>query len=324
MAPAADFLYVGRMSEFPPAGFDRLALLATFVRIVEAGSLSAAAAQLGTTQPTVSRRLQTLERALGLRLVRRSTPEMTLTPEGARCLAHARGLVESWERLSTDLRGARDEPEGVLRVVVPHAFGQEHLLGPLQHYLERYPRVSVEWLLHDLRPDFIAQGIDCAIELGRVEDPSLVARPLAAVPRIVVASPALCAARFGGAPGPDHPAALESWPWLAFRTYYRDEVALMRRDDGARHGFAIRPRLSTDNLYALRNAARAGLGAAIVSAWLARADIAAGRLVQLVPEWEAASLAVSLVYPHARFYPARLRRFVEIMRAQVPRVIGAE
>lgn len=306
------------MKDPTPPGIDRIALLTTFVRIVEAGSLSAAASQLGTTQPTISRRLQTLEHSLGLRLVRRSTHEMTLTPEGERCLAHARGLIENWQRLSADLRGARDEPEGVLRVVVPHAFGQEHLLVPLQRYLERYREVSVEWLLHDLRPDFIAQGIDCAIELGRVEDPSLVARPLAAVPRIVVASPAL----LGGAEVPAHPAALESWPWLAFRTYYRDEVALTRREDGARHSFAMRPRLSTDNLYALRNAARAGLGAAIVSAWLARPDIAAGRLVQLAPEWEATPLAVSMVYPYARFYPARLRRFVEIMRAMVPEVIG--
>lgn len=305
------------MKEPSSPGFDRISLLATFVRIVEAGSLSAAAAQLGTTQPTISRRLQALELALGLRLMRRSTHEMTLTPEGERCLAHARGLIETWQRLSADLRGARDEPEGMLRVVVPHAFGQEHLLAPLQRYLERYPQVSVEWLLHDIRPDFIAQGIDCAIELGRVEDPSLVAWPLAAVPRIVVASPAL----LGDAPVPAHPAALESWPWLAFRPYYRDEVALTCRN-GAHHSFAIRPRLSTDNLYVLRNVARAGLGAAIASGWLARPDIAAGRLIQIVPDWEAAPLAVSMVYPYARFYPARLRRFVEIMRAMVPHVIG--
>lgn len=300
---------------------DRIELMQTFVRIVEAGSLSAAALQLGTTQPTVSRRLQALERSLGVRLIQRSTHSMKLSVDGERCYERAKALVANWEALASDLRGVREEPEGVLRVVAPHAFGQERLVEPLAEYLQRCPRVTVEWLLHDdsAIQDFIAAGIDCTIQVGEVAESSLVAVRLADVPRIVVAAPAL----MEGRPTPREPAELVSLPWIALRTYYRNEVALRHADSGALQRFPIAPRMSTDSLYALRSATLRGVGVSIGSAWVLADDLAAGRLVRLVPQWEAPPLPVNLVYPHARFYPARLRYFVEMMRAAAPAAISA-
>lgn len=306
------------MNLTPNAAADRLELLHTFVRIVEAGSLSAAAAQLSTTQPTVSRRLQALERTLGLRLLQRSTHGMKLTEDGDRCFTHAKDLLDGWSALETDLRGAQDTPRGTLRALVPHAFGQDQLIAPLTEFLARYPEVAVEWLLHDRQPDFIAEGIDCAIRVGNVDDPSLVAIRLADVPRIVVAAPGL----WGEGPPPTEAAALAALPWMALRTYYYDTVTLTHDQSGEQHRFAVRPRLSTDSLYALRNAALAGVGACIVSAWLVADDLAAGRLVQLTSHWQAPPLPVHLVYPHARHYPARLRLFVALMRAHMPRLAG--
>lgn len=297
-------------------GVDRIELMQTFVRIVETGSLSAAAEQLKTSQPTVSRRLQTLERTLGLRLLQRSTHVMKLTEDGERCFAHAKDLLDNWKAMEADLRGTQDEPEGTLRVLVPHAFGQDQLIAPLTDYLVRHPRVSVEWLLHDRRPDFIAEGIDCAIQVGVVDNPSVVAIKLFDIPRIVVAA----ARHVEGKPLPLQVEDLRSMPWLALRTFYRDEVTLTRQSDGEEYRFAIRPRLSTDSLYALRNAALAGLGAGIASAWLVADDIAQGRLLHLAPDWRAAPLPVYLVYPHARYYPARLRLFLEAIRAMKPLV----
>ncbi len=306
------------MQERDPFGGDRLGLLQTFVRIVEAGSLSAAASQLGTTQPTVSRRLRALEQALGLRLLQRSTHRMRLTDDGHRLHAHARALLDDWDSLQADLRGARERAEGRLRVLVPHAFGQTALLAPLVDYLQRHPEVEVEWLLHDRHPDFIAEGIDCAIQVGPLHTPDVVATRLAEVPRIVVAAPAL----LQGAPPADEAAALEALPWLALQTFYRDEIALQHARDGRTHRFAIRPRFSTDSLYALRGAILAGLGAGIVSSWLVGEDLAAGRLRRLAPDWEAAPLPVYLIHPYARFYPARLRLFLQAMRAAMPGLTG--
>jgi DNA-binding transcriptional LysR family regulator len=309
------------MKESGNPGVDRIELMQTFVRIVEAGSLSAAAEQLKTSQPTVSRRLQALERSLGLRLLQRSTHVMKLTADGERCFAHAKELLDNWKAMEADLRGTQDEPEGTLRVLVPHAFGQEHLITPLSDYLGRYPRVSVEWMLHDRRPDFIAEGIDCAIQVGVVDNHSVVAIKLFDVPRIVVAAPHL----LQGKSSPLKVENLHALPWLSFSTFYHDQVTLTRQSDGIEHQFRIQPRMSTDSLYALRTAALRGLGAGIVSAWLIADDVAQGRLLHLVPEWRAPPMPVYLVYPHARYYPARLRLFLETIRAiqplgQVPEV----
>ena len=297
---------------------DRLELMQTFVRIVEAGSLSAAAAQMLTTQPTVSRRLQALERALGVRLLQRSTHAMKPTEDGERCYARAKELLADWDALAADLRGAGEAPEGLLRVVVPHAFGQAQLVEPLADFLRACPRVDVEWQLRDQPPDFITQGIDCAVQVGEVNDPAVVAIRLTEVPRIVVGAPAL----LGGAPVPDHARELAGLPWLAFQTFYRQQIVLQHRSSGESCELALRPRLSSDSLYALRSAALQGLGVGVFSSWLVQDDLAQGRLVHLAPQWQAPPLPVYLVYPYARHYPARLRRFVEVMRQALPAALA--
>jgi DNA-binding transcriptional LysR family regulator len=297
---------------------DRLQLMETFVRIVEAGSLSAAAAQLNATQPTISRRLQALEQSLGVRLLQRSTHTMRLTVDGERCFGRAKELLASWAAFEADLRGAQEEPEGPLRIAAPHAFGQEKFIAPLANFLQRYPRVTVEWLLQDEVRDFIGSGIDCAIQAGEPTDPAVVAIRLSAIPRIVVAAPSILA---GGAP-PAHPAELAKLPWLALRTYYRNEVRLTHDTTGETVSFPIRPRISTENLYALRSAALLGLGVGIGSAWLLTDAIERGELVQLAPAWHAAPLPIYLTYPHAQFYPSRLVRFVDMMREVVPTIVG--
>ena len=298
-------------------GADRIDLLRTFVRIVESGSLSAAAAQLGTTQPTVSRRLQALEKLFGLHLLQRSTHRMTLTEDGQRCYAHARGLVQDWDAIQADLRGELDVPRGRLRVVVPHAFGQAQLLAPMLVFLARYPQVSLEWMLEDRAPDFIADGIDCAIRVGAIETANLVAVPLAEVPRIVIAAPSLV-----GSADVRDPALLPQLPWIALTTYYRERITLLPGDGGPALQVPIQPRLLTDNLFVVRQAALSGLGAAVVSAWLADEALQAGTLLRLLPGWEAPALPVHLVYPPARHLPPRLRAFIDAMKLSLPQTHG--
>jgi DNA-binding transcriptional LysR family regulator len=310
-----------RTSELSSEGASqRFQLMETFVRIVEAGNLSAAAAQLRTTQPTISRRLQALERSLGVRLLQRSTHTMRLTVDGERCFKRAKELLANWASFEADVRGAQEEPEGMLRVAVPHAFGQHRLVEPLARYLNDHPRVSVDWLLQDDVRDFIANGIDCAIQVGEPQDPAVVAIRLSKVSRIVAAAPSL----LEGGRIPQEPEDLVALPWLALRTYYRTELMLTHDETGETRRVPINPRMSTDNLYALRSAALLGVGACASSAWLLGDDLADGRLVHLAPKWRAAALPVYLIYPHAQFYPSRLLRFVSLMREAVPSAIGDE
>jgi len=291
---------------------DRLNLMQTFIRIVEAGSLSAAAVQMNATQPTISRRLQALERSLQLTLLYRSTHGLQLTEAGARYYARAKELLLSWSEFESDLGHAVNDVQGRLRVVVPHAFGQQKLVSPLVEFLMLYPQVTVEWLLHDTTPNFIEEGIDCAIHVGDVDAPSIVAIRLGEVLRIVVASPAL-ASHYEKLDQPEH---LTDLPWVALAPYYRHEVRL-HKGHSADQVLAIQPRIVTDSLYALRSAVLQGVGAAIVSAWVVRDDLASGTLVRLVPDWQAPAIPVHLIYPYARFYPAKLRRFVEMMRHRI-------
>jgi len=293
-------------------------LMRTFIRIVESGSLSAAARQLDTTQATVSRRLQSLETLLGVRLLLRTTHAMKLTDDGERCYHHARRVIDSWLALEDEVGQAEDEPVGILRVRAPHAFGQEQLLPPLMQFLTRYPQLSIEWKLNDRSVDFLSDDIDCAIRVGAEVDPATVSVLLAEVPRSVVASPALLA-QFTA---PAHPDDLSALPWVALSTFYHQHIELYKRGEKEPTRVAISPRLSTDSLYVARNTALMGLGIAAVSSWTVEEDIREGRLVHLLPDWQPAPLPVHLVYPWSRYYPARLRRFLEMMREIMPQMAG--
>ncbi len=306
------------------SGQDRLALLQTFLRVAEAGSFSAAAQQLATTQPTVSRRVQMLESLLGVRLVERSTRGLRLTEEGERCAAQAQELIEGWQSLAEELDGG-DELSGTLRLRVPHAFGQSQLIEPLAAFLTRHPRVSVEWMLQDQLPDFSRENVDCSLLVGEILQPNLIATQLAEVPRVLVASPSLARRLPKGLdrkPPEEIAALLATQPWLALLAFYRDGIDLAAASGGARMHIPFRPRLGTDSLFALIESARRGLGLALVSQWAVIDDIAEGRLVRLLPDWCATPLPISLVYPSRRLQPARLRAFLQVMREVIPTLRG--
>lgn len=299
---------------------DRVELMRTFIRIVESGSLSAAARQLQTTQATVSRRLQSLEEMLGARLLQRSTHAMKLTDDGERCYQHARQVVESWLALEDALQFADDQPVGTLRVRAPHAFGQQQLLMPLVGFLARYSQLSVEWMLHDKAVDFISDNIDCAIRVGADVDPATVSVLLAEVPRCIVASPELLS-RY---PAVENPEQLSALPWIAISTFYQHEVVLRQAGSDQLANVAVAARLSTDSLYVAKNAALAHVGVAVVSSWTVEAELASGQLIELLPQWQAAPLPVHLVYPWARYYPTRLRKFLDLMREVMPQIAGMQ
>ena len=200
--------------------------------------------------------------------------------------------------LNPDLRGAGVEASGSLRVVVPHAFGQQQLIGPLAEFMRRHPRITVDWMLHERPNDFVAQGLDCAIHVGEVTDTSLIAIKLAEVPRIMVAAPEVLQGH-----KIDEPGDLAALPWLAISHFYRRHITLQHASSSERRDVTIQPRLISDNLHALSNAVLEGLGVCIVSAWMVAEHIKSGRLVEVLPEWRADTLPVSVLYPYARYYP---------------------
>jgi hypothetical protein len=196
--------------------------------------------------------------------------------------------------------------------MVPHAFGQAQLLPTMLAFLAQHPQPSLEWILEDRRPDFIAEGIDCAVRVGPVDEPRMVALPLAEVPRIVVAAPSLVQAT-----AISTPEQAQALPWISLVTYYRERL-LLHDAQGRAHTLSISPLLS-DNLFVVQQAARAGLGAAVVSAWLVADDLARDVWCSCCRTGRR-RLPVHVVFPAARQQPPRLRAFIDAMKAALPQL----
>ena len=298
---------------------NHIALMGTFVRILEAGSLSAAAKQLSTTQPTISRQLRALENYLGLQLFNRSTHGMSFTEAGRRYYEHTRGLLQDLEAFESGLRGEATSPTGLLRVVVPTAFGQGWLVELANRYLEAFPGMRVEWQLTEAPVSFAEQAIDCVIRVGEPTDESAIARPLGEVRRVLAAAPALLD-RHGKI---EQPEDLPKLPWVALSTYYQNKLDLHDGHGNLRE-VAINPRFVADHIFSTLTAARLGIGAVLISEWAVRADLASGNLVRILPSWSGTAVPVYLIYPRTKFYSAKLRRFVEVIEATVPGFLSAE
>ena len=277
---------------------DRLTLLATFVRIAERGSLSAAARDLGTSQPSVSRRLAELEARLGAVLVRRSTHALALTPAGTALLADARRMLGEWEAIEERHAEGGGPLRGTVRVVAPVALGQLRLARAAVAFGLAHPGVSIEWRLTDEPIRLVEEGCDLWVRVGPVPDDTLVVREIARVERIVVAAPGLAEAR-GDAP-------LEAWPWIALGPFEGERIELT--DGVGGRAFTTRPRLATDNVFALREAAMGGLGAAILPRWLVADALERGALVRVAPHLRAATLPVYLALAAGEARPQRVER----------------
>jgi DNA-binding transcriptional LysR family regulator len=168
---------------------DKLAAIDTFVRIVDKGSLTAAAAALDTSLPSVVRTLAALERELGVRLLNRTTRRIHLTDEGARYLERCRTILSAVREAEADFASGRVEPQGRLAVTAPVLFGRRHVAPIVSGFLRRHPKVSAELLFVDRVVNLVEEGVDVAVRIARLPDSSLVAIPVGKVRRVVCASP---------------------------------------------------------------------------------------------------------------------------------------
>ncbi|MEC6797291.1 LysR family transcriptional regulator [Photobacterium sp. S4TG1] len=303
-----------------PKNLDRILLLTTWVRIVEAGSLSAAAKQLKTTQPTVSRRLQSLEQIFKCKLMLRTTHQLKLTDEGDTCYQYAKQLLEQWSILEDSVGSDTTKIKGRLRVRAPHAFGQQQLIKPLMEYLTLYPEMRIDWLLNDTSPDFLADNIDCAIHVGAITNPNVVAKLIGYVPRIIVAAPEV-KKEHGDVKGISE---LQQWPWIAVSTFYNHELILKNTQSNELSILGLDPILSTDNLYSALECIKGGLGIGVISSWLVKPYLLTGQLIHMAEHWQADPLPVYFVYPYSNYYAKRLRLFMEIMTIGIQQMIGID
>lgn len=284
--------------------FDRIALLETFVRIAERRSLSGAARDLNTSQPSVSRQLAALESHLGVVLVRRTTHDVALTPDGLSLLADARRMIGEWEFIQD--RHKEDEVfKGTIRVVAPIALGQSLFIRAAAQFMKDHPGISIDWRLRDDTIRFAEEGCDCWLKVGPVPDDTLVVRKLAEVERIVVGTPEYLAQH--------DQKDLDAMSWLTLGSFEGNRIELFDREN-KRQTFSVAPKLASDNIFAVYEAVKQGVGIAIMPHWFVASDLDDGTLLNVVPSLRAARLPINLALASGTRRPARVEQFCAAMQ----------
>jgi DNA-binding transcriptional LysR family regulator len=288
---------------------DLLAAMATFVRAVDAGSLSAAARSLPSSLTSVSRQVSALEEHFGSRLLLRTTRQLALTDEGRILYERAKALLGEVKEIEATLSRDRHQPSGRIRVASPSLMGRLVIAPLLAEFLRRYPALSVDLLLVDRAVDMIEEDIHLSIRVGRLRDSGLVARKLADLRMIVCASPAYLAAR--GVP--ETPGDLAHHDCLVFSD--APGSAEWRFADGSKAGRKIRitGRLWMNGLDGLATAAKEGAGIVRLPSWQAEADLAAGQLVRLLADYEPAPTPLHLMFQPSRLASPKIRAFVDYL-----------
>lgn len=275
-----------------------------FVAVVNAGSMTAAAEQLGVTPAMVGQHVASLETRLGTRLLVRTTRRQSLTDFGASYLAQCRDILDRVALAEQQAETLQQEPRGTLHITAHVTFGAEVLMASLGPYREEAPEVTLDIMLTDRNVDLIEEGFDAAFRVAAPPDGRIIARRLSPYPMVLCASPAYLA-RAGT---PREPADLAGHEAVVFTPAARSPWRLTRGEET----IEVMPRrpITANSGQGLRVAACAGLGIVVQPLMLLGADIAAGRLVRLLPEWTLGSRTISLLYYRDRQMTPRLRSFI--------------
>lgn len=276
-----------------------------FAKVVQSGSFVRAARELDMPKSTVSRKVLELEQRLGARLLQRTTRTLHLTDIGRAYYAHAERILAELEAADAAVSQLQAEPRGLLRVTAPLNFSH---MGPIcERFLTRYPEVRLEIACSDRVVDLVADGFDVAVRVGKLADSSLIARPLAVMRSVLVASPSLLAAH---GRLPNAPEQLTRWPCLAFGSAAERSSWELSSRSGRTVSVRLEPRFVVNDFEVLSSAAVAGLGLALLPAERCVEHLRQGRLRRLLPEWSAIERPLSAVYPSGRHLSPKLSAFV--------------
>jgi len=299
---------------------DLAAALRAFVRTVERGSVSAAARDLAVSQPAISKHLRNLERHVGARLVERSARLTRPTPLGQTLYEESRSALASIDAALEGVRRDMGTIEGPLRVHAPACLGAKHLHPIVLAFCEAHPGVTVDLVLESRAVDLVYENFDLAIRYGRPEGQELIIRRLGLVRRILVAAPSLIARV-----GPIETAGrLAEVPIVTTPTVLspRDTLALVRGSETVEA--PVRPVLRTNSAEVIVRTLVEGQAAGPVQRLLVGEELADGRLVRILPEYEIRPTEAFLAYPSVRFMRPVVRAFTDFAVAALRRVDGID
>lgn len=285
---------------------DRLASMEVFAKTAEMGSFVAAGEAMGISAPMVGKHIRMLEEHLGVRLLNRTTRRQSLTDAGRGFLERTRIVLAELEAAEALAADSRAKPRGELRVNAPSTFGAHSLAPVLARYMAENQEVSVKLTLSDRIVDLIDEGYDCVFRVGPLEDSALMARTLQPVRFMCCAAPAYLKQKGK----PRAPKDLAEHSCLGFSGSALEHAWSFARAHKAVTA-SIKPRFSVNSGQALRQAALSGLGIILQVEELTREDIAAGRLVRVLPGWEPLTRPLHLLFAPDRRITPKLRSFIE-------------
>ena len=286
---------------------DRLQAVRLFIRVVDLGSFSKAAAEAGVGQPAATKTVALLEKRLGSRLVHRTTQGVTPTEIGLLYYEKCKLIAHHADEADSVAALMQSQLRGGLRIGTSLAFGRRVLVPLVMRFMREHPELQIDLTFEDRYVDLVEQGIDVAIRMGRLADSGLGARWLGVNPWVVVASPQYLAAR--GTPG--SPADLAAHDALIYSTVQGDARWHLSGAAGAAVALPLTGPLRSNNLSALLAATRAGLGLAALPRYVAQESLRAGVVVEVLPGWTLPVQEMHAIYPSPRLVPAKVAGFVD-------------
>lgn len=293
-------MLIGKREEFD------LNEMAIFAHVVEAGSFTGAAKNLGLPKSTISRKITQLEERLGVRLIQRTTRSLRLTDTGNTYYNHCSRILSEIDEANLAVTQMQSTPMGTLRITAPVLFGSTVLSYLVAEFIEMYPHLNVDLMLSDQRIDLVQEGIDVAFRIGQLEDSSLIGRHLGDAGAILCASPDYLAQHSL----PEHPDDLLQHYLISHPQWFTWQMA---HRDGDEVNLQIKPRLIVNDFATKYTLALSGAGIAGLPLLVAAPAIRSGRLIQILPDWTFDRQPIHALYPSNRHLSAKVRSFVDFV-----------
>jgi DNA-binding transcriptional LysR family regulator len=291
---------------------DRLAAMDAFVRVVDAGSFSAAAKQLRLGQSAVSKTIAQLEDRLGVRLLLRSTHRLTITDAGWNFYQLAKRAIEEVDAAERGARGAAATLSGRLRIHATVAFGCRHIIPRLASFLTQHPKLDADIVLDDRNIDLIESGIDIGLRAGHLSSPTLVARKIGQCSRRVIGTPSY----FNAAGVPRVPADLMTHQVITYE-HPLGGPAWTFRQEAAKVSIRIGGRVHLNTAVGIRECVLANLGLAIASEWMFAPELKTKLVQPVLTDWSLPAVEAWAIFPAGRRASAKARAFASFIESQM-------
>lgn len=280
--------------------------VAIFIQVVQEGSFSQAARKLGMPNSTVSAKVSSLEKRLGVTLIQRTTRKLNITPAGVTYFKRCIQGMEEIKAAEAEIANAQGEPQGLLRLTAPSELGSSILPSIISQYSKKYPKAKVELLLTDRRVDLLSENVDLAIRAGELKDSSLIAKRVGTIYFAPFASPKYLKSKGT----PLHPKELRNHSCLQFTPIGVDEWK-MTGPKGSLN-VTVPGKILINDMLALKKMAMSDDGITFLPTYFCYHEVQSGKLVRILPEWRSHLTPIHFVYPAQRFVTPKLSAFIAL------------